>query len=104
VSDEVVLSPVRPDDRAALVDHLQAREIWRNTLYIPHPYTEKEADAWIGERISHRREQTAEVTFAIRNPDGTLIGVWVPTTLTSAPPTGQTLATGWQSRTGDEGS
>ena len=39
VSDEVVLSPVRPDDRAALVDHLQAREIWRNTLYIPRPYT-----------------------------------------------------------------
>jgi RimJ/RimL family protein N-acetyltransferase len=75
VSDEVVLSPVRPDDRAALVDHLQAREIWRNTLYIPRPYTEEEADTWIEERISHRREQPAEVTFAIRNQDGTLIGV-----------------------------
>jgi RimJ/RimL family protein N-acetyltransferase len=75
LSDGFFLSPVEPDDRAALVDHLQAREIWRNTLYIPYPYTEEDADAWIEERIAHRREQPAEVTFAVRNPDGTLIGV-----------------------------
>jgi len=73
--DGFALAPVRPDDRSALVHHLQAREIWRNTLYIPYPYTKEDADTWIEERIAHRREQPAEVTFAIRNPDGTLIGV-----------------------------
>jgi RimJ/RimL family protein N-acetyltransferase len=69
------LSPIVPDDRAALVEHLQAREIWRNTLYIPYPYTEAEADAWIEERVAHRHEQPMETTFALRTDEGTLIGV-----------------------------
>ncbi|MFB6249963.1 MAG: GNAT family N-acetyltransferase [Salinibacter sp.] len=73
--DGLVLSPVEPDDRTALVEHLQEREIWRNTLYIPYPYTEEDADAWIKERIAHRREQPAETTFALRRSDGRLIGV-----------------------------
>lgn len=70
-----VLSPVQTGDRDALVEHLQEREIARNTLRIPFPYTEDEADAWIEKRIAHRREQPAEVTFAIRTPEELLIGV-----------------------------
>jgi RimJ/RimL family protein N-acetyltransferase len=73
--DGFFLSPVEPDDRDTIVEHLQAREIWRNTLYIPYPYTEEDADAWIEERVAHRREQPMETTFALRTPEGTLIGV-----------------------------
>lgn len=69
------LSEIERRDREALVEHLQDREIWRNTLDIPYPYTEEDAEAWIDERIAHRREQPAEVTFALRNTDETLIGV-----------------------------
>jgi len=75
LSDGIFLSPVEPTDRTALVEHLQEREIWRNTLYIPYPYTKDDADEWIEERLAHRTDQPCPVTFALRRPDGTLIGV-----------------------------
>mgnify|MGYP006298233397 CR=1 FL=1 len=75
LSNGFVLSPVERSDRDAIVEHLQDREIWRNTLYIPYPYTEEDADTWIEGRITHRLDQPTEVTFALRNPDEKLIGV-----------------------------
>ncbi len=72
---EFVLSSVEPRDTDALVEHLQAQEIWRNTFHIPRPYTQADAETWIEERIRHRSEQPAETTFAIRNPEGRLVGV-----------------------------
>jgi len=74
LADDVFLSSVEPRDKEALVEHLQAPEIAHNTLSIPHPYTEEDAEAWIEERVSHREAQPAETTFAIRAPDETLIG------------------------------
>jgi len=74
LSDGFVLSGVERRDKEALVEHFQDPEISRNTLSIPHPYTEEDAEAWIEERIRHREEQPSETTFAIRAPDGTLIG------------------------------
>lgn len=74
LSDGFVLSPVEPRDKEALAEHLQERAISRNTLSIPYPYTESDAEAWIDERIRHREEQPAETTFAVRAPDGMLIG------------------------------
>ncbi len=75
LDDDFYLSEIEPRDREVLVEHLQAREISRNTLRIPYPYTEDDAATWIAQRMAHRREQPAEVTFALRNPEGTLIGV-----------------------------
>lgn len=68
------LSSVERSDKDALVEHLQEPEIARNTLTIPYPYTESDAESWIDERLSHREQEPKEVTFAIRNPDGKLIG------------------------------
>lgn len=68
------LSPVQPRDKDALVTHLEAPAIARNTLNIPSPYTESDAEAWIDERVSHRNQQPTETTFAFRAPDETLIG------------------------------
>lgn len=75
LSDDFFLSPVEWEDRESLVEHLQDRAISRNTLHIPYPYTVEDAEAWIERRIAHRRDQPAPVTFALRAPDGTLIGV-----------------------------
>lgn len=75
LSDGFFLSPVEPTDRTALVEHLQEREIWRNTLYIPYPYTADDADEWVEERLAHRTDQPRPVTFALRRSDGKLIGV-----------------------------
>jgi RimJ/RimL family protein N-acetyltransferase len=38
----------RDSDRAALVAHANNRKVWRNLKNrFPHPYTEKDADAWL---------------------------------------------------------
>lgn len=75
LSGDFFLSPVERSDREAIVEYLQAQEIWRNTLYIPYPYTEDDADEWIEERLAHREDQPRPVTFALRRSDGRLIGV-----------------------------
>jgi len=75
LSDGFFLASVDRRDTDALVEHLQEREIWRNTFRIPWPYTEADATTWVEERIQHRIDQPAETTFALRNPDGRLIGV-----------------------------
>ena len=68
------LSSILETDKAALLEHLGAKEIYNTTLNIPYPYTEADADFWIYKRIEATRRQGVEVTFAIRKSDGQLIG------------------------------
>lgn len=75
LSEGFFLSGVQHRDKEALVEHLQSREISRNTLDIPYPYSESDAETWIEMRREHRKQEPKEVTFAIRNPEETLIGV-----------------------------
>jgi RimJ/RimL family protein N-acetyltransferase len=72
VGDGVHLAPVRAADRAAYLRHFADPEIARNLLRVPHPYTEADAEWWIEHRRRHAR--TPETHFAIRAPDGALIG------------------------------
>lgn len=74
LADGCYLSSVAHTDKDALVEHMKAPEIAENTLVIPYPYTEKDAEEWINGRIAHRKKQGCEVTFAIREPGGMLIG------------------------------
>lgn len=68
------LDSIQPSDKAALVEHLQDEAIYHNTLNIPHPYTEADAEAWIERRMAWREKQPDEVAFVIRNDDGRMIG------------------------------
>jgi ribosomal-protein-alanine N-acetyltransferase len=68
------LSSVRPGDKSALLEHFRAKEIYDTTLNIPYPYSEADADRWLGRRIEAAESQGTEVTFAIRQDDGKLIG------------------------------
>ena len=54
-------------DADAIVEHLQERAIYENTLRIPWPYTRADADNWLG-------HLDPLLTFAIREPGGRLIG------------------------------
>ena len=39
----------QPSDKAALLRHANNRNVWRNLAHrFPHPYTEADADAWLG--------------------------------------------------------
>lgn len=62
-------------DSQALIKYLNDLDIYNNTLAIPNPYTEKDAEWW----LSHVAEQTKSigrsVNWCIRNStDGELIG------------------------------
>jgi [ribosomal protein S5]-alanine N-acetyltransferase len=73
ISDQIELTEVRETDKAALVKHLNDKTIFDNTLMIPYPYTEENAE-WF---INYAREETAKhgyvSKFAIRQ-NGEQIG------------------------------
>ena len=48
VNDQIHLSELRPSDKPALIEHLNDRDIYDRTLRISFPYTEKDADEWLG--------------------------------------------------------
>jgi [ribosomal protein S5]-alanine N-acetyltransferase len=66
------LSPIRGSDKPAYLKHFADPEIGRMLLAVPVPYTEADADKWIAHRLDNARER--EIQFAIRVPDGSLIG------------------------------
>ncbi len=70
--DGVYLSPVVSSDRGAYLAHFTDPAIARNLLRVPYPYTEADADWWIAFRMEHACDP--ETHFAIRRPDGYLIG------------------------------
>jgi ribosomal-protein-alanine N-acetyltransferase len=72
VSDGFYLSRIVRADKAAYMDHLTDPEIARNTLAIPFPYTESDADSWLSQ--CEKEACAPEKIFAIREPAGYLIG------------------------------
>jgi len=39
VNDQIHFSEIQPSDQAAVLEHLQEKEIYDRTLRIPYPYT-----------------------------------------------------------------
>jgi [ribosomal protein S5]-alanine N-acetyltransferase len=74
VNEQVRLTEFRATDRPALVEHLREKEIYNGTLRIPYPYTEKDAEEWLGIVARTTQQQGRPVNFAIRNADEFLIG------------------------------
>lgn len=74
VSDEIVVSPINDTDKPAYLEHLKVDDISRTTLRIPHPYTAMDADEWLRILRAQREELGQNLTYAIRNREGFLIG------------------------------
>lgn len=68
------LDEIRPTDKEAFLEHFQRSEIYENTLNIPFPYSEKDAEEWINLKAQETRENGTPVVFAIRDRSGRLIG------------------------------
>jgi [ribosomal protein S5]-alanine N-acetyltransferase len=75
VRDALYLSGIRETDKPALVKHLHSKDVYNTTLNIPHPYLESHAESWIQRRIEHAERVGREVSLAIRDTEGKLIGV-----------------------------
>src|SRR5262245_17310931 len=69
-TERLVLRAPRLEDMEKIVMLANERRIAENTARIPHPYTRKDAEAFL--RAANRSD--AETTFAVTLADGTLIG------------------------------
>jgi ribosomal-protein-alanine N-acetyltransferase len=73
MGENYYLSLIRRGDKEACLRHLRDPEISRNTLTVPFPYTEADADAWL--QRCEEQSRIPEERFAVREPGGELIGV-----------------------------
>ena len=64
VNDQVHLSEVRASDTSAIVEHLNDRDVYERTLRIPFPYTENDAEEWLG-RVANSVLEPIVVSGAI---------------------------------------
>ena len=74
LQDGFYLSPVRNGDQAAYVEHFGDKDTTDRLLKITYPYTEKDAEAWVRFRLDAAQKQDHETSFALRRPDGFLVG------------------------------
>jgi RimJ/RimL family protein N-acetyltransferase len=75
IGNDLHLSSLRLTDIDAYLKHLNdGGEISACTPVIPYPYTEDAASWWIRHRIEFTELAGREISFAIRNAEGVLIG------------------------------
>lgn len=66
ISSSLQLTEIRKTDRDSLVHFLNDRQIYNNTLNIPFPYTENDAESWIDLTIAYRKKFGFDAHRAIR--------------------------------------
>jgi ribosomal-protein-alanine N-acetyltransferase len=74
LSNGLAITEITKGDKAAYVKYLNDREIYDQTLRIPYPYTEADAEEWVNQVTLQTRERGRSVNWAIREPAGELIG------------------------------
>lgn len=76
INDLYQVSDIVPSDKAAYVEHFKEKQIHDQTLSIPYPYSEADADWWINHNLEASRSQGGRsVNWAIRRTsDGFLVG------------------------------
>ena len=66
VVDDICLTEIRPSDKSAFIEHLSDKGIYDNTLRIPYPYTEADADWWIEHVAKAAEREGRPIHWAIR--------------------------------------
>ena len=74
IDSSFYISDITESDKPAYVHHLQEKQIYDQTLNIPYPYSEKDAEWWINHIQEETSKQGRSVNWAIRSADGHLIG------------------------------
>ncbi len=74
VDEQITLTPFLRTDKASLVRQINDKEIYDNTLLIPFPYTEQDADYWFDFVENQLNTNGIQSNWAIRKEDGQLIG------------------------------
>lgn len=74
LGDAYWMSPFEKKDIPEMVEWLNDQMIYQNTLHVPSPYTEMEAITFVDQTEKNTQEEGKPVNFAIRNPEGEIIG------------------------------
>lgn len=74
INEQVSLTPFLASDKQNLVLYLNDPVIYKNTLRIPSPYTEADADSWIENAQAQLVENGRTYNWAIRHAQYGLIG------------------------------
>jgi len=74
IDNHLALSEFRSTDKPCLVEYLNDRDIYDRTLRIPHPYTEEDADTWLGIVARSTKREGQPIQWAIRDSADELIG------------------------------
>ena len=74
INDKIYLSEVLESDKPFFVKYLNDDEIAANTLTIPYPYTEANAEYFVNLCRNNKRKHRQVVNWAIREANGELIG------------------------------
>lgn len=74
IDERLTLSEFLSTDKARLVEHLNDRDIYDRTLRVPQPYTEEDADRWLGLVAKATKREGQPIQWAIRNADDDVIG------------------------------
>ena len=74
ISHNICLTQITIEDKPSLLKYINDKDIYNNTLKIPFPYTEKDADDWISFVESSKTETGVLKHWAIKNEDKELIG------------------------------
>lgn len=68
------ISEIESSDKDAYVHHFQEKQIYDQTLNIPFPYSESDADAWLDFVATETRTVGRSMNWAIRESSSGLIG------------------------------
>jgi RimJ/RimL family protein N-acetyltransferase len=74
INEKISVSDITPKDKPAFIEHLKVKQIYDQTLAIPYPYTQSDADWWVNHVAEETQNQGRSVNWAIRRRDGYLIG------------------------------
>ena len=74
IKNQWSLTEIVPSDKPALIKYISDKEIADNTMTIPYPYTEKDADWWLNHIEENNKQWGQQTQWAIRSPEGEFSG------------------------------
>ena len=74
VSNQISLTAINEDDRAAYLTHLNTTDEFHKQASLPFPYTEFDVDQWLSQVNLRHKSKGRKVNWAIRESSGGLIG------------------------------
>ncbi len=74
INESFYISEVNSADKPAYLEHFKEKQIYDQTLAIPFPYGEADAEWWVNHVAEETKKQGRSVNWCIRREDGYVVG------------------------------